>query len=345
MPSSSLKLAKLDIAYSFLSDTSVHRPTSAQLLRGALDGMRREIAASGGSGDVPTPTFTTDASTSLPDFRMFGTAAIALAAANPRIPADRLVDAAIVGMIQADPDCHTYYQDARGSTTLSRAAGRAGTGPQLPAGGVAIQGQPDQAGVQATLLPNGVAYITWHAFEVNGTYRITDAVRAVLDRSLAAGAKAWLFDLRGNVGGNGADVMASWFLDGQPTLRRIAHDGGPDLLTANRDLRLGAAYQLPIAVILNDRGGSSPEVFALSLRENKRATIVGATSTGCLGGMKDVPLGSDGSYIFVAIHEYVGAVTGARYNNVGIPPDVAATDASAVAVATALLLERMRFAP
>jgi carboxyl-terminal processing protease len=180
---------------------------------------------------------------------------------------------------------------------------------------------------------------------VTGTYRITDAVRAVLDRSLAAGAMAWLFDLRGNVGGNGADVMASWFLDGQPTLRRVAHDGSPDLLTANRDLRLGPAYQLPIAVILNDRGGSSPEVFALSLRENKRATIVGGTSIGCLGGTKDAPLGSDGSYLFVAIHEYVGAVTGARYNNVGIPPDVAATDASAVATATQILLERLRTAP
>ena len=66
-----------------------------------------------------------------------------------------------------------------------------------------------------------------------------------------------------------------------------------------KDQRLGPTYQLPIAIILNDRGGSAPEVLAAGLKENKRATIVGARSAGCLGSTSSTPLGSDGSEVYV----------------------------------------------
>ena len=135
--------------------------------------------------------------------------------------------------------------------------------------------------------------------------------------------------------------MSSWFLDGEPTLRQTTRAGNPETLSANKDLRLGPAYQLPIAIILNDRTGSTPEVFAASLKENKRATIVGGTSLGCLGGEADVPLGSDGSRLYVVRLELAGAVTGTKYNNVGITPDIAADDASAVTTATAVLLAKI----
>lgn len=341
IPTGDFRQGKLDIAYTFMSGGSVHRPTSKQLLAGAFEAMRQEVQGAGGSPDVATPDFSTEAATSSHDFKKFAAAAGALAAKNPGVPADRLADAGIVGMIRADPDCHTYYQRADGSVSASRPRSPRGTGPQIPSGGTTIQAQPDQAGLQAALLPGGVAYLTWHAFTINGTYSITDSVRAMLDRSVAAGAKAWLFDLRGNIGGNGGDLMAWWFLDGQPTLTVFVRTGDAGTQTANLDVRLGPAYQLPIAIILNDRGGSAPEVFAASLRENHRATIVGSTSTGCLGGEVDAPLGSDGSRLFVVRHEYVGAVSGTRYNNVGIPPDVPATDSAAVAVATQLLLGRI----
>ncbi len=76
------------------------------------------------------------------------------------------------------------------------------------------------------------------------------------------------------------------------------------------------------------------------MKENKRATIVGGKSVGCLGGTSSTPLG-DGSELYVVQQEFVGGVTGAKYNNVGIPPDVAADDASAVATASKLLLDKI----
>ncbi|HEX9495313.1 MAG TPA: S41 family peptidase [Candidatus Limnocylindria bacterium] len=335
------KQSKLDIAYSFMSDASVHNPTSKQLLEGALNGMKKEAKSSGGSDDVAMPEFSTDQNTNLTDFRKFAAAAGALAVKNPQLSADRFATAGITGLIQADPDCHTYYLDGKGGVINSRSETPKGAAPQVPSGGTFLQQTPDQAGLQAKMLDGGVAYLTWHAFEINGTYRVTDAVKTVLDKALAAGAKAWLFDLRANVGGNGADTMWSWFLNGEPTLKVAVKNGNAGTQTANKDLRLGAAYQLPIAVILNDRGGSAPEVLAAGLKENKRATIVGSKSTGCLGSTSSSPLGSDGSQLYVTQQEFVGAVTGTKYNNIGIQPDVPADDASAIATATKLLLDKI----
>ena len=335
------KQAKLDIAYSFLSDASVHSPTSKALLTAALEAMKKEAKSSGGSDDVATPDFTTDTETNLADFKKFAAAAGALAAKNSQLSADRLAEVGVVGMEQADPDCHTYYLDGKGGVKPSRPEPLTGTAPQVPSSGTFLQQQPDQVGMQAKMLDGGIAYVTWHAFEITGTYRVTDAVKAVLDKAVAAGAKAWLFDLRANVGGNGADTMASWFLNGENTLRVAVKTGFAGNMSAIKDLRLGPAYQLPIAIILNDRGGSAPEVFAAGLKENKRATIVGGTSLGCLGGEADVPLGRDDSRLYVAKLELAGALTGAHYNNVGITPDVVADDASAVAAATAVLLAKI----
>ena len=335
------KQSKLDIAYSFLSDASVHSPTSKQLLNGALAAMKKEATSSGGSADVATPDFTADTETNLADFKKFAAAAGALAAKNSQLSAERLAEVGIVGMEQADPDCHTYYLDGKGGVKPSRPAPLTGTAPQVPSGGTFLQQQPDQVGLQAKMLDGGIAYLTWHAFEITGNYRVTDAVKAVLDKGVAAGAKAWLFDLRANVGGNGADTMASWFLNGENTLRVAVKTGFAGNMSANKDQRLGPAYQLPIAIILNDRGGSAPEVFAAGLKENKRATIVGAKSAGCLGSTSSTPLGSDGSELYVVQQEFVGAITGTKYNNIGILPDVPADDASAIAAATKVLLDKI----
>ena len=335
------KQSKLDIAYSFMSDASVHNPTTKALLTAALDAMKAAAKSSGGTDDVATPDFSLDASTNLGDFKKFAAAAGALAAKNSQLSADRLAEAGIVGMMQADPDCHTYYLDGKGGVKQSRPEVLKGTAPLIPNGGTFIQQQPDQAGLQAKMLDGGIAYITWHAFEINGTYRVTDAVKGVLDKAVAAGAKAWLLDLRANVGGNGADTMWSWFLNGENTLKVAVKNGFAGNQSANKDLRLGPAYQLPIAVILNDRGGSAPEVFAAGLKENKRATIVGAKSAGCLGSTSPTPLGSDGSQLWVVQQEFVGAITGTKYNNNGIEPDVPSDDPSAVTVATKLLLDKI----
>ena len=334
-----IKRSKLDIAYSGFVDQDVHHVTSKKALEAALEAVKAEVRAAGGKDAVDTPAFQDTDEPQLADFNKFAQAVSQLAASNTQLSANRIADAAITGMIRASPDCHTYYVDNSGQVRNSSGKIPSGTGAMIPAQGTSLGG-PDQAGLTGKMLTGGVAYITWHEFTIDGTYRITDMVKAMLDKALAQGAKAWLFDLRGNLGGNGADLMASWFLNGEPTLSVVVKTGNAGTMTANKDLRLPAAYQLPIAVILNDRGGSAPEVLSASLKENKRATIVGKQSIGCLGATSPTHM-TDNAELSVAVQEFTGAVTGTKYNNSGIAPDVAADDQAAVGVATKLLLDKV----
>ena len=295
-----------------------------------------EATATKGKPDFPALDFTDADETSLVDFKKWGDAAQAWAARNPQLSPDRIADVAIAAMITVSPDCHTSYINRLRQVFRSRVENITGGGPQVPATGTLVFG-PDSNNLQAKVLPNGVAYITFGLWAINGSYRITDELRKALDKAVAAGARYWLFDLRGNPGGNGADLVASWFLNGEPTLKTIVKTGNAGTATANKDVRLPAAYQLPMALVVNGRSASATEVFALSLKENKRATLVGATTVGCLGAETPTAM-SDGSELDVAVEEYIGAQTGTAYNNKGVPPDLAADDASAVDKATAVLL-------
>jgi len=334
-----IRRSRLDIAYSAFVDLDVHKPSSRAALQAMIDALKREAKATGGKDDFPALDFRDSTEVELADFKKFAEAATDFAARNPQLSPDRIADAAIGAMIQIAPDCHTSYVTRGGQVVRSRVESSTGTSAQVPAGGTTVFG-PDANGLQAKILPGGIAYVTFRQWAVTGTYRIPDELRKALDAAVAAGAKAWLFDLRANPGGNGADAVASFFLNGEATLRTTVKTGNAGTASANRDLRLPSAYQLPIAIVLNGRSASATEVFAQSLRENKRATLVGATTVGCLGAESPTAF-SDGGELDVTVEEYVGAQTGAAYNNKGIPPDVIADDGSAVDQAIAVLKQKL----
>ncbi|HEV8536939.1 MAG TPA: S41 family peptidase [Candidatus Limnocylindria bacterium] len=336
-----IKRSKLDIAYSFLVDADVHNVSSKKVLQGAVEALKAEARKTGGPDDFPSLELEDISEPVLADFRKFADAAAAFAARNTQLSADRFADTAIGGMIGASPDCHTYYVNKDGAGFLSRSERVTGSGPRVPAGGTPLA-SPDESGLQASLLPGGIAYITFARFLTTGTYKTHDEVRKVLDKALAAGARAWLFDLRGNVGGRetSVDILISFFLNGEPTLRTVFRNGPGGTMSALADLRLPAEYQLPIAIVLNDRGGSGPEVFAAALRENKRATLVGQKTVGCVGSANTTRM-PDGSQITVVVAELSGAVTGTAYNNIGVPPDVQADDASAIDKAIEILKQKI----
>ncbi|MGH2379262.1 MAG: S41 family peptidase, partial [Candidatus Limnocylindria bacterium] len=261
-----------------------------------------------------------------------------IAAENPQLSGDDIALAAIAGMLRATPDCHTYYIDG-GRRVDSRPVQETGVSDPAPPQGREIWPR-DEAGLSARIIEGGVAYIRFLEFRITGTYDIREKVRAVLERALAEGATAWLFDLRGNVGGNGPELIASYFLNGEELMEVHLRNGFGGVKRAIPELRLPEQYQLPIAVVLNDRGGSGPEVFGLFLKEAGRATIVGGRTIGCLGATSPTRM-PDGSTISVTVQEFVGAVTQTKYNNAGIEPDIEADDASAVEVARQHLLSEL----
>jgi hypothetical protein len=338
VPSADIKISKLDITYSALAEQHYAKPSSKALLEAALDSFRATAKAAGSTVEVPTPEFEDKTEPLLPEFQKFANAAKRIAAATPQVSADKFADAAILAMLAVKPDCHAYYRPKR---TSAVPASEAASAPGAPdAAPVAA----DEAGLEFRIVAGNIGYLTWKEFRRNGTYDIHAEVRKALGALLAQGAKAWLFDLRGNIGGEPPQTMTSWFLNGDKIMDIRSRTGSDGIQTARPELRLPEPYQLPIAIVQNARGGSSPEVFTLGLKENKRATVVGQRSAGCLGSIYPLTL-ADGSFVAVPHAEFVGAITGARYNNAGIPPDVPADDATAIDVATRLLQEQIAKRP
>ena len=326
---------KLSLVYTAFVAGDVNKTSSKVALEAALDAVRAEVKAVGGTAEVATPEFQDVSDPQSADFDKFAAVVDELAAKTQSLSTERIWRAAITGMIRTSPDCHTYYV-APGLLIQSRDARPTGQARPAPPTGTVLKSPPDEAGLEARMLDGGVAWIHWTEFPVNGTYDINVQVKRVMDTALAAGAKAWLFDLRGNRGGDPSQAMASWFMNGEAALNALEREGRPTQRFAIGSLRLPDQYQLPIAIILNDTGGSSPEYFASFLREIGRATIVGQRSTGCMGAASPLHL-QDDAYFSVVVVAFSGAITGTTYNNVGIEPDIRASDAEAIGVAANFL--------
>jgi hypothetical protein len=332
-----IKRSKLDIVYSEFVDVDVHHVTSKKALEAALEGVKAAVRSAGGKDDVATPEFQDVDQPQTADFDKFANAVSQLAG-RVQLSSDRIADAAIVGLMSASPDCHTYYVTAGGSVVHSLQFIPKGTSAMVPTEGTSLGG-PDEAGLTGKMLPGGIAYITFHAWVNSGTYHLNDTFRAILEKARAAGAKAWLIDLRGNLGGIGVD-LSSLFLNGEPTQVETVKTGIAGTKTANKDLRLPEAFQLPMVIVANDLTASASEHFIIDLKEARRATVVGQKTTGCAGSANEIHL-ADGALLSVVVGEIVGAATGFKYNNVGIPPDVPADDATAVAKAIEILKQKI----
>src|SRR5438094_8902443 len=324
--------SKLDAAYSGLTDDDVFAPTSKEVLTAALQAMKDEVQKAGGRADiVSSPDFTDKSEPNNDDFKKFAEAASKLASANALVPGDRLADVALVAMAKVKPDCHTQYVK-RSSAVPSGVRARC----------VETRGQvrADASQLSSQLLPGGVGYISWKEWVDSGTYKQHIEVQKLMDKLLAQGAKAWLFDVSNNLGGIQNQTMMSWFNNGEALVKIRLKNGFAGTIEAKKELRLGAQYQLPIAVVINARSASMSEMFSLAFKETKRGTIFGPKSIRCLGSTNILNL-IDGSIFQQQTSEFAREITTSAYNNVGIPPDQSVADAQAVETAAGFLRDQI----
>jgi hypothetical protein len=327
-----IKRSKLDVAYSGLTDDDVFAPTSKEVLTAALQAMRDEIQKAGGRSDIAaTPEFSDKSEPSNEDFKKFADAASKLAVGNPLVSGDRLADVALTAMAKVKPDCHTQYVKRSSAVPSGVSAARVDSGGHVRA---------DESQLTSQLLPGGVGYISWRQWIESGTYKQHVEVQKVMDALLAQGAKAWLFDVSNNGGGIQNQLMMSWFNNGEPLVKIRLKNGFAGSIEAKKELRLPAQYQLPIAVVVNGRSASMSEMFALAFKETKRGTLFGSKTIGCLGATNILNL-IDGSVFQYTVSEFVGAISNAAYNNVGIPPDQTVAEGQAIDAAANFLREQI----
>ena len=273
------------------------KPTSRALLSAALDGVNAMVRDRGG---VPS-TIAFAPFTNLPDvvdedFDRFYEILAGIAAHNPTLTSDEIVDAAIDAMTNVDSDCHTWYSTQPNVYLMPEAKG--------------------DVAVERRLLPDQIGYVAWDVWLEQAPGRVS----AALDHLLQSGAKAWILDLRGNPGGleGVEEQITGWFVAGE-VYKLVGRNGVRTVRTDGRDL-LPSKYQLPIAIIVDEHSYSASEFFAIALRSHYRAVVVGDHTRGCVGAGRVFQ--SRGT-LSVTTDAGTG-LRGEPYNNVGIAPDIPA---------------------
>jgi hypothetical protein len=314
-----IQRSKIDIVFSGLVQSSYYRPSGKDLLGAALEALRNEARATGGNAEVATPQFDGSREAFTADFRLFASAAEELAAKNPQLSPRRIAAVTIDAMLKVNPDCHNYYVPGERGGVRGLAAPLA------------------QNRLQSRMLPGNIGYLSWREFDSP----LFTAARRALDELLAAGARAWLLDVRDNLGGTGPQEMVSWFVEGGPIWRNVDGDGKMIAATAKTELLLPQAYQLPMAVVINARTYSAAEFLTVGLQQRGRARVFGSKSGGCLGGIMPVTL-PDGSRVGITESVSIGPISDAPINNVGITPDVEVRDGDPIETAANYLRSLIR---
>ncbi|MBZ0249720.1 MAG: hypothetical protein K8F93_08695, partial [Burkholderiales bacterium] len=178
------------------------------------------------------------------------------------------------------------------------------------------------------VLPSGLGYVRLTAWQQSLQGRVVEAIEALKD------TPGLVIDLRGNPGGSAVmvrNVAARLFEKERKVAfgRALTRTGKPvtiafdwiDLLKIEQELEGTGTYARPVAVLVNAASGSGSELFAAILQSQRRATIVGETTCGCLLaflGYAPIPGGGKLAY------SEVGFVfpDGRRIEGTGVVPDV-----------------------
>jgi len=190
------------------------------------------------------------------------------------------------------------------------------------------------------VLPGNVGYLNVVQF-----HELADA-RDTIASAMAflANTDALIIDLRGNRGGNGESMafLASYFFKGELTLMELRFRGqAPEQAKTHAEVPGKRYLDKPVYVLTSNRTFSAGEAFASALQSRKRVTLVGGTTRGAGNPNTMLPVRKD-YLLSVPIGESVNPVTGSGWEGVGVKPDLAVDEKTALGVAHRRALETLR---
>ncbi|MDQ2912764.1 MAG: S41 family peptidase [Chloroflexota bacterium] len=303
----------IDDAYKLFATKHVDSLTSRQIIEAAFGAVRSRAGST-----VAMPVLSDIADVVAEDLARFRAATDELLAERPDPSTNELRNAAIEAMVQIRPDGHTRFWPVWADSPIRDIA----------------EGRCE---VRSEILPGGIGYVRWSGWVKTDKFDIVAELRTRVDALLRDGAKAWLFDVRGNHGGGGGAQAAAMFLDGDPVFRATFRDGRTEVTQPDRSLRLPAEYQLPIAIVVDSGTWSASEIFVFGLRQHGRATVIGERTAGFVGRIDAIEL-SDEARVGVNVALITGP-NGEIYNGIGVKPDMEARSADAVDGASRYLRE------
>jgi carboxyl-terminal processing protease len=168
--------------------------------------------------------------------------------------------------------------------------------------------------VTQRLLPDGVGYVALRSFSQDAGTKVREALLALAKQ----GARAYVFDLRGNGGGyeSAAVHVASAFIASGPIVSNAGRDGKRRVSDADGN----AVPKLPLAVLVDHDSASGSELVAGAIQDRHAGTLIGTRTfgKGVAQTMFQLP---DGSAIKLTTARYYTA--GGRFiDKIGLQPDV-----------------------
>lgn len=150
----------------------------------------------------------------------------------------------------------------------------------------------------------------------------------LVEKGLAAGAKAFVIDLRNDPGGDlsAAVDIASIFVRSATLVDQVGRDGKKEQVRTN-DRFFVEQFKGPVVVMVNERSASGSEIIAAGLRSNGVASVVGTRSAGCVGIAQPRQMPDDG-LLLVTLARMRDVKTGEELNGQGrgVKPDVDVKD-------------------
>jgi C-terminal peptidase prc len=169
------------------------------------------------------------------------------------------------------------------------------------------------------ILPGGIGYMELDAFS-DGDESVNGLQDALKDFAAAGNVNSWILDLRFNSGGSERTLekVAGLFVaPGSLIVTETQQDG-----TTIVDQSLGTppAGQKSMVLLIGPDTASAAEIFAQSMKDLGRVTLVGETTSGCVNG--GLPLGLlDGSGVFVSTIDVRSGPKKVALENAGVTPD------------------------
>ncbi len=174
--------------------------------------------------------------------------------------------------------------------------------------------------VVSRLLPGGIGYVALRAFDAQAGTEL----RTALGKLDAQGARATIFDLRGNGGGyESASVhVASLFVARGPIVSIQENHGKRRITNADGN----ALAPRPLVVLVNHDSASGSELVTAAIEDHRAGTTVGTQTYG-KGLVQSVFPLPDGSALKVTTARYF-TPDGHDIDRVGITPDIVVDEPS-----------------
>lgn len=174
--------------------------------------------------------------------------------------------------------------------------------------------------VDSRMLEDSVGYVRLRFFLENKDALRDSAslVRVRLEQLAHAGARSFVFDLRGNPGGAGVGEVFSVFSEGEPVLLFRDRNGKDEVLHREGQKASGL---LPVVLLVDSGTFSAAEFTAYALQQYKSALIMGSQTGGGLSVPDDLEL-ADGYVLHYSGKAVVGPVCHCVASSHRVVPDV-----------------------